>query len=287
MKKLNVAYFGTPYFSALFLEKMIQDTSLPIEIQLVVTRPDKPVGRKQVTTSSPVKQIALKKNIPVFDNLQSLKATDSLFNTCNIAFLYAYRGIIPKDLLNKPTFGFFNTHPSLLPKYRGPSPIAYPLMYGDIQTGVTLIKLDEEIDHGPIIMQEQIPILPTDRRPDLEMKLTDLTYLLFSKLVNSLTRESFNNLFFSPQDDKKATFTRLLEKKDGFIPFSVLQKVLKNEPLSQNELPQIIQENWKSKMINDKSISNFKFQILRKLYMTIFEVCILGPVSGPIFNLRG
>lgn len=267
MKKLSIAksnlaiaYFGTPYFSAIFLDKILNDSSLPIEVKLIITRPDKPVGRKQEIISSPVKQIANKYKIEVFE-IENLKNENSMkienlklkIKACDFAFLFAYGGIIPKDLLNQPRFGFLNIHPSLLPKYRGPSPISYPLIFGDEKTGVTLIKLDEGIDHGPILMQEILPILPHESRPDLEIKLTNLAFQMFLKLVNSLTRESSNKLIFTQQDHKRATFTRMLEKKDGFISFSTLQKVLKNEPLSQNELPDLI-KNSKLKIRNSSKI---------------------------------
>lgn len=233
MKKLTIAYFGTPYFSAMFLEKLLKDT-LPVQVSFVVTRPDKPVGRKQQVIPSPVKQIAKKYKIEVFE-FENLKIENSLeiknlklkIKACDFVFLYAYGGIIPDDLLRLPRLGFLNTHPSLLPKYRGPSPIVYPLLSGDKETGVTLIKLDEEVDHGPILMQEKLEILSNDRRPDLEIKLTDLSYELFKKLIKKI---EINQLNFREQDHKEATFTKMFEKKDGHIAFPILQKAMKNSP---------------------------------------------------------
>lgn len=263
MKKLSIAYFGTPYFSALFLEKVLTDTTINqlIEVKFVVTRLDKPVGRKQEIASSPVKQIAKKYTIPVIEDLTDLQNT-TLLQKCDFAFLYAYGGIIPKDLLDKSRFGFFNTHPSLLPKYRGPSPIAFPLIFGDTETGVTLIKLDEEIDHGPILIQEKISILPHDRRPDLEIKLTDLAYKIFKQLIVLVSDSRMNELTYQEQNHENAISTRMLEKKDGFIPFPTLQKVLKNEAIAQNELPQIF-ENSKLKIENSAKIF---FNLFRGLY---------------------
>lgn len=231
MKKLSIAYFGTPYFSAQFLEKIITDTTINqlIIVGLVVTRPDQPVGRKQLITKSPVKEIAEKYKIPVIEDLKKLQNTIQLQN-CDFAFLYAYGGIIPNSLLHQPRLGFLNTHPSLLPKYRGPSPISSPLIAGDTQTGVTFIQLDDEIDHGPILMQETLAIGPNDRRPDLERKLENLAFQMFSKFAKSLIRESENRLIFKEQDHTKATFTKMLGKKDGYISFSDLQKMLKDSP---------------------------------------------------------
>ena len=127
MNKLKTAYFGTPTFSARLLRQLLDDSSLPIAIKLVVTRPDKPVGRKQIRTPSPVKRLAMERGIEVE---HTIKNTKSRIVDFDLAILFAYGRIIPKDLLEIPTLGFWNIHPSLLPLYRGPSPIAYPLLLG-------------------------------------------------------------------------------------------------------------------------------------------------------------
>ncbi len=224
MKKLSIAYFGTPYFSARFLEKCLTDTTVNqlTEIKFIVTQPDKPVGRKQILAPSPVKQVAEKFQIPIPNFQTNSKFQIPNFKKIDLALLFAYGQIIQKELLNIPRYGFWCIHPSLLPKYRGPSPIASPLILGDKETGVTLIQLDEKIDHGPIIAQDTLPIGPSDRRPDLEVKLTDLAFGIFKKLVIKLTRSQGNELKFNEQDEQKATYTKMFEKKDGFIPFENL-----------------------------------------------------------------
>jgi methionyl-tRNA formyltransferase len=272
MKKLTLAYFGSPSFSALFLEKILTDPDLKktIEVKLVVTQPDRPVGRKQILTETPVKKVAKKyqiSNIKYQIDIRNLKLEIRNFD---LALIYAFSHIIPKDLLNAPKLGFWNIHPSLLPKYRGPSPIAYPLFFGEKETGVTIIKMDEKIDHGPIIAQEKLKIEESDRRPDLEKKLTDLGFLMFKKLIlnnfNASTSlsinqfqpisTSFNQFQLTPQADQNATYTRLLKKQDGFIPLSTLKKALKNEPLKFEEMPPILKEirNWKSEISNSSEI---------------------------------
>ena len=230
MKKITLAYFGSPDFSAFFLEKILTDPDLKkvIDVKLVVTQPDKPVGRKQILTETPVKKIAKKyqiSNIKYQIDIRNLKLDIRNFD---LALIYAFSHIIPKDLLNAPKLGFWNIHPSLLPKYRGPSPIAYPLIFDEKETGVTIIKMDEKIDHGPIIAQEKLKIEDTDRRPDLEKKLTDLGFLMFKKLIlnnfNTSTSLSINQFQLTPQADQNATYTRLLKREDGFIPLSTLKK---------------------------------------------------------------
>ena len=269
--KINLAYFGSPDFSAFFLEKILTDPDLKkaIEVKLIVTQPDRPVGRKQILTETPVKKVAKKyliSNIKYQIDIRNLKLEIRNFD---LALIYAFSHIIPKDLLNAPRLGFWNIHPSLLPKYRGPSPIAYPLIFGEKETGVTIIKMDEKIDHGPIIAQEKLKIEDADRRPDLEKKLTDLGFLMFKKLIlnnfNNSTSLSINHFQLTPQADQNATYTRLLKREDGFIPLSNLKKALKNEPLNFEEMPPILKEinTWK---LEKRSSLEIIYNYFRGLY---------------------
>jgi methionyl-tRNA formyltransferase len=225
------------------------------------------VGRKQILTKSPVKTIAKKHGIEAVENLKMLHVTRSMFHGIDIAFLFAYGDLISNHLLHVPKLGFWNTHPSLLPLYRGPAPIAYPLIIGDKKTGVTLIQLDKEIDHGPIIAQEVTEILPHERRPDLEVRLTDLAYELFKRTLNVIARNGETKqsqvVISSPQNHSYATFTRQLEKNDGFIPFSILKKALRGE-----------HDNWKPKIVEDYIKNNRLVQITNyKLPITIYHLC--------------
>ncbi|MGB9883598.1 MAG: methionyl-tRNA formyltransferase [Microgenomates group bacterium] len=251
--KITLGYFGSPDFSSYFLEKILNDQDLKkiIDVKLIITQPDRPVGRKQILTPTPVAQIGKKYNLEVLkiDNLKLFKNLKLKIKNLDLAFVYAFSQIIPKELLEVPKYGFWNLHPSLLPKYRGPSPIAFPLILGEEKTGVTIIKMDEKIDHGPIIAQKSLTIEDTDRRPDLEKKLTDLGFEIFKKLI--LT--GLNQLKLKKQDDNKATYTRLLKKQDGFIDFLTLKKVLNNKPLRPEDLPKII-KNLKLKIKNSSKI---------------------------------
>ena len=159
MKRLKIAYFGTPYFSARFLQKLLSDTSINppagraghlIKVKFVVTQPDQPVGRKHILTKSPVKVVAEKFNIPVLDSLRSLEryyssspetkfginSVEKNLKDVDLALIYYYGKIIPKGILTIPRFGFWNIHFSLLPKLRGTTPATFSLILGD-----NLIKL--------------------------------------------------------------------------------------------------------------------------------------------------
>ncbi|MEK7634016.1 MAG: methionyl-tRNA formyltransferase [Patescibacteria group bacterium] len=262
MKKLSIAYFGSSYFSADFLEKLLTNQSINrlIDTKFVVTQPDKKVGRKQILTPTPVKQIASKYKIQTIEvgrwkmgieagqenrskkieknptsNFQLPNPYPNLsfiLKSLDLVLVFAYGSIIPQELLTLPKYGFWCLHPSLLPKYRGTSPMATALINGDKETGVTIIKMDEEIDHGPIIAQEKYQILPTDRRPDLEKKLTELGFLMFKKLLMKGEDTFFETIARGPrggkpllkeQDHSKTTYTKKLSKQDGFVEISKLK----------------------------------------------------------------
>jgi methionyl-tRNA formyltransferase len=267
---LTFAYFGSPDFSARFLEQLLTDkeTKRLIEVKLVVTQPDKPVGRKQILTPTPVKLIAEKHKIkikykitnPKFQIPNNIQIPNSKLhlefgawclefgdlNGIDFALVYAYNQIIPKDYLSLPRYGFWCIHPSLLPKYRGPSPIATALINGDKETGVSIFKMDEKIDHGPIIAQEKTSITPTDLRPDLERKLTDLAFVMFKKILlksedtffETIARGSHRGVavekngieLLKEQNHKQATYTKKLKKEDGFISFENLKLKIENSP---------------------------------------------------------
>ncbi len=223
MNKLLLAYFGTPDFSARLLEKILEDKQLPLEVKLIVTQPDKKIGRKQILTPSAVKLAAQKYKLPTETSLKALKL--SQFDLC---LLFAYGEVIPEGLLKDPKYGFWNIHPSLLPKYRGASPVACPLINGDKETGVTIVQMDEKIDHGSILAQGKIPILPEEKRDKLTNRLADIGLDLFQETLLDLIE---GQLTKEIQDEKKATYTKLLTKNDGFISFEQLK-------IRQREFPQ-------------------------------------------------
>lgn len=229
MKKIILAYFGTPDFSAQFLEKILKDKETPIEVTAIVTQPDKLVGRKQILTASPVKLTAQKHSTNLFDEPFERSKVAHLLSETDIALVFAFGEIIPKELLDKPKYGFWNIHPSLLPKYRGASPVAETLIGGEKETGVTIIQMDEKVDHGPIIVQEKTNILPQERRPELTKRLTDLAYDLFKNTIEEFIQQNYK-VNLTEQDHSKATYTKLFAKNDGLIPLLDLKSKIVNQP---------------------------------------------------------
>lgn len=217
MKKLKIVYFGTPDFSAELLIKLVEDKSLPIEIIGVVTQPDKKVGRKQILTPSPVKVMAGELGIPLNPDLK----------TADLALLFAFGEILTEEQLAIPKFGFWNVHPSLLPLYRGASPVATPLLNGDVETGVTIIKMDNLLDHGPIISQKKTYIFPLQRRDQLTERLVELSYEMLGELFGKYAG-NIGETPLTEQDHEKATYTKKLTKQEGFVSLDVILNAMKN-----------------------------------------------------------
>jgi methionyl-tRNA formyltransferase len=229
--KLHIAFFGTPSFAAIGLEELIINCPEDIKIAAIITQPDKPVGRKQILTPSPVKEIAQKYKIPLFDI--SIREEEKLViflkkYRIDLGLLYAYGEIITQKILQTPSLGFWNIHPSLLPKYRGSSPMAFPLILAETETGVTLMKMDEQLDHGPIISQEKYSISENKNRSDVETELSTIGFNLFKKAIEE---KRFEYTTDQVQEHEKATFTRMLKKDDGYIPFETLKKVIAGESI--------------------------------------------------------
>ncbi|MDO8443667.1 MAG: methionyl-tRNA formyltransferase [Candidatus Azambacteria bacterium] len=205
---MKVIYLGTPEFSATILEALI---SSDYEIAAVITNPDAPVGRKQILTPSPVKVLAEKNKIPVVQ-LDEIRNFD-----IDLAIVAAYGKIIPKNILDIPHHGTINVHPSLLPKYRGASPIQNAIFNGDKKTGMTIMKLDEEMDHGPILAQEESPIADNDTYESLSQKLALLGAELLIKTIPGYVSGKIKLI---EQNHAEATYTKIIKKEDGKINWS-------------------------------------------------------------------
>lgn len=213
--KPKIVFLGTPEFALPTLEALIKNDLAPA---LVVTQPDKKVGRKQNLALPPIKEMALGNNLAIAQPNNKKELAD-IFSHQNfeVAILVAYGMIIPDEIINQPKFGFLNLHPSLLPKYRGPAPIQTVLLNGDNKTGVSIIKLVKAIDAGPIIAQKEIKIESTDNAQILHDKLARLgAELLVKVLADYLAGQIKPKL----QDESQATFTKIIEREDGLIDWS-------------------------------------------------------------------
>lgn len=231
---LKLAYFGTPSFSAELIKKILTEGKETFNVICVVTQPDKPVGRKQVMTPSPVKQLAQAYGIPTYDNIN--KEVKEVLDTCDIALVFAYGHIIKPDLLRAPKYGFWNVHPSALPLYRGASPLVFPMLLGDKASAISLIRMDERMDHGPIIAQKSIELPPEIMYSDMLNQMAQMSYYI---LLESVQNISTSSLVLTAQKEDKASYTQLLSRQSGYISLPLLRKLLKEENLTYEELPEI------------------------------------------------
>ena len=184
---MQFIFFGTSNFSLIVLEGLIEASYKPI---LVITSPDKPVGRKQIITPTPVALLAKKNDIEIykvehFDS--SVNKKIQKFNPV-LGILASYGQIVPTSMLQLFSYGILNVHPSLLPKYRGPSPIQTALLDGESKTGVSIIRLTEKMDAGPILNMQNIEITLNDNYFSLEQKTAKVGAELLSSTIRPWLR---------------------------------------------------------------------------------------------------
>ena len=209
---MKIVFMGTPEFSAIILKGLCQVEYKPI---LVVTAPDKPVGRKQIITPPPVKTLAERYKIPVIQPDKILDSKSQILDSKpDLIVVAAYGQILPKEILEIPKLGCLNVHPSLLPRWRGPSPIQYAILNGDKKTGVTIMLMDEKIDHGPILSQREIIIDEKETGKTLYEKLTNLGARLLSETIFQLEKGLIKP---KSQNEEKATYSKVLVREDGKI----------------------------------------------------------------------
>jgi methionyl-tRNA formyltransferase len=214
MNNAPYIFFGTPDFSVIILEQLAQGGFLP---KLIVTGPDKPKGRNLAMTPPPVKVWAQSHGIPVIQPT-TLKddalATALAEQKADVFIVAAYGKILPKKILDIPPKGVLNVHPSLLPHLRGSSPIESAILRDEKETGVSIMLLDEEMDHGPILAAEKLTIGEWPTAPELERTLGEKGGRL---LASILPQWLAGTIKAAPQDHAQATFTKKIEKADGLI----------------------------------------------------------------------
>lgn len=215
-KKIKIVFFGTPQLAVPIVEALYQAKG--IKLLACVTQPDRPVGRKKIMTPSAVKIWAEKKKIPVLTPTAFDKEFyDELFSISpkfDLIVLAAYGLILPRKLLALPKKGALCLHPSLLPQYRGASPVQATLMNGDNETGLTIFKMDEKMDHGPIVSQFKERVQPDETAEVLYSRLFQLGA---EELATMLPAYLEGRIKLRRQDDDQATYTQILTRNDGRI----------------------------------------------------------------------
>ncbi|MCF6276485.1 MAG: methionyl-tRNA formyltransferase [Candidatus Magasanikbacteria bacterium] len=212
--KIKVIFFGTHNFAVEILKGLLKAPFISVE--KVITQPDRPVGRKKVMTPPPVKVFALKNGLEVIQ-LESLKTANAENFKTDVGITAQYGLIVPNQILEAPTHGILNVHTSLLPKYRGASPIQTTLINGDDETGITVMQMSEGLDEGAILKQEKLEILADDTYLDIDEKLAEIG----AKIIAQTAKDFIDkNIIPQEQNDSKATFCRQLTRKNGKIDWS-------------------------------------------------------------------
>ncbi|MFQ6016516.1 MAG: methionyl-tRNA formyltransferase [Anaerolineae bacterium] len=213
----RILFMGTPGFAVPSLEALIER----YQVVGVVTQPDRRVGRGRKLLPSPVKKVALGHGLDVLQP-KTLRRPEVVENLRSLEpeaiVVVAYGQILRPEVLSIPPRGCLNVHASLLPKYRGASPIVAALLAGENETGITIMLMDEGMDSGPILAQRSLAVLPDDTAQSLVEKLARLGADL---LVETLPAWLRGEIEPQVQDDSRATYTRLVKKEDGLVDWSL------------------------------------------------------------------
>lgn len=215
---MSLVFIGTPEFAVPSLRSL---HSTGHTIGAVITQPDRPAGRGRSLSPPPVKTAALELGLPILQpaNLRDPSAVEQIAALQpEVIVAVAYGQILRKAVLDLPPKGVLNVHPSLLPRWRGATPIPAAILAGDTETGVTIMLMDEGMDTGPVLAQVRAPIADTDTSATLTASLAELGASL---LADTLPRWLAGEIAPIPQDDSAATSTRPLTSEDGIIDWSL------------------------------------------------------------------
>lgn len=284
-KDLKFVFFGTPDVASETLEILKKNGYIP---SLIVTSPDKKQGRKMILTPPPVKIWAEENNIRYIQpekigNLEEVFMTSSqadeprkaifqqknmrgnknFFQIYDFFIVVAYGKIIPENILNMPKLGSFNIHYSLLPKYRGASPVESAILNGDMETGVTIQKMKYKMDSGNIVAQEKINIFPDEKASDLRKRLIKIGGELLVKTLPNIINGKINEIV---QNEDSATYCKKIKKEDGLVDLNADAIKNYNKFRAYAHWPRtfFFKEN-KRIIITDATLENNKFVIKKVL----------------------
>ena len=209
---MRIVFAGTAAFAAPTLSRLVEAGQ---EIPLVVTQPDRPAGRGLRLLESPIKRQAMAAGLSIFqpERIRESEAISRITQLSpDVLVVVAYGQIVPQLLLDAPELGAINLHASLLPRHRGPAPVAWAILAGDRETGVTVMRMDAGVDTGSILAQGRVPIGPEETAPLLEQKLSEIGARLLVRTLEQLEGGEVNPV---PQPSEGATHARRLQSEDG------------------------------------------------------------------------
>lgn len=216
MNKIRTIFMGTPVFACAILEQLYQETA--IEVIAVVSQPDRKVGRKQLMTPTPIKELALKHGTPVYQPERLKQEVDVILALpCDLIITCAYGQMIPDVILAHPHLGCYNVHASLLPKLRGGAPIHKAIMFSQSTTGITIMEMVHKMDAGDMISQAEITIEDTMTMGDLHDALMPVGAKLLHDTLPSLLDQSYSH---TAQNEAEVTFAWNISKEEECIDLS-------------------------------------------------------------------
>lgn len=288
---MKILFFGTPYFAEVVLKKLLSKH----EVVGVICQTDKPAGRGKKLVSPNIKMLAEKENIPVYQ-FERLKDNLEIFKNiqCDLFVTASYGKILPKELLDMKLC--INVHPSLLPKYRGATPIQSALLNGDKLTGVTIMKTEVGMDDGDIILQKEVEISDEDDYLSLMPRLAEIGGELLIKAVEEIENGTVK---FTKQKEEDATFVKLIQKEDALLNFYEKASTLVNKVRAYVESPvayffvggeRIKVYKAKVSALNEKAevgeIITTKKEFFVKAKDSFFEILFCQAQGGKVLNVR-
>jgi methionyl-tRNA formyltransferase len=223
---MRIVFCGTPEFAVPSLRRLAAEPGISVEA--VITQPDRPRGRGQNVSSSPIKDAALAANLHVFqpETIKSDSAQEFLKRVApDAVVIIAYGQIIPARLLTIPRLGWLNLHASLLPRYRGAAPIHWAIANGETTTGLTTMQIDAGMDTGPTLLQHELEIRPDETSPELAARMSEMGAGL---VVDSLLRLDRGEISPRPQDPEKVSYAPILKKEYGRIDWTCSARQIYN-----------------------------------------------------------
>ncbi len=228
LKPYRILFFGSPEFALPSLRALVESPDKEDEVIGVVTQPDRPKGRGKRLAAPPVKELALKYGLPVYQP-ESVKEEAFIEKVKELSpdliVVVAFGQILPKKLLEIPAIGAINVHPSLLPKYRGAAPIQWALIKGETVTGVTIMRLSPQMDSGEILFQRAMPIEPEDTFGTLHNKLAVFGAEMLLETLHRMKKGMINPV---SQDDSLATYAPKIKKEDCLIDWGKSAREIAN-----------------------------------------------------------
>jgi methionyl-tRNA formyltransferase len=213
---IRIVFMGSPEFSIPSLKALV----IKFEVIGVVTKPDRPAGRGRIFQPPPIKELAQDFDLPIIQpqRASTPEVVEQLEEwNPDVIVVAAYGQILKKIVLELPDFGCVNVHASLLPRWRGAAPINAAILHGDNESGITIMKMDEGLDTGPILSQRSMKIKPTDTAGTLSSRLAELGS---EQLIETLPRYISGEISPQPQDSSMATYAPMLKKEDGKLDFT-------------------------------------------------------------------